>query len=368
MRRICIATCATKSYIYALPALLRSIARNVYSLQKIANAGDYEFMLLLVGDSAMKEAAEELLPLHFDDRITVRYFIHEWAETKNYQKDCQLTIGQMRTKMHEGALQWGADFCWSLDADVLPPENALTCSLQMLMFDSGYYSVAACPYPSQGGGAFLTGRGDQRNPIFADFDFAEREVSPEMQEKWDQICQAIEDDPENEAHHLARFELRKEIERECPPKHGGNIWKLNAEHGWRRRGWFDFAYPALGRGAVVPVDWCGFGCTLMDAKALAAADFTGYDGGGTEDLFIIWHRWFPKRLRICSIPHCPCDHIVRTGASKKLVHTAAYHEEQGSTEGHLRKRFRPWHQHHLGEVHDPANDGVPSREEATEEA
>jgi len=323
-------------------------------------------MLMLVGDKTIEETAGDLIPLHFGDEVEVQYFTHEWSEGVNYQKECQLNIAQMRTKMHEGAMRWGADFTWSLDADVLPPDNALHCSLQMLEFDDGYYSIAACPYPSQGGGSFLTGHGDQRNPIFADFDFDEREVSEELQQKWDDACDAVESDPEDQEAHKARFELRKEIEKSCPPKHGGNIWKLNAEHGWRKRGWFDFAYPAIGRGSVVPVDWCGFGATLMNAEALASADFTGYDGSGTEDLYIIWHRWHPKRLRICSIPHCPCDHIVRTGESKKLVHTDAYHEEHSATQGHLRRRFRAWHQHQPGEKPDPDNDGVPDTGEKPE--
>ena len=38
--------------------------------------------------------------------------------------------------------------------------------------------------------------------------------------------------------------------------------------------------PGHWRGSVVPTDWCGFGCTLMNKRALTAAHFDGYDGRG----------------------------------------------------------------------------------------
>jgi hypothetical protein len=53
----------------------------------------------------------------------------------------------------------------------------------------------------------------------------------------------------------------------------------------------DAAYPGLGIGAVVPSDRCGFGCTLMSKRALSLAQFDGYDGSGTEDLYMVWKRW-----------------------------------------------------------------------------
>ena len=357
MESIAITTCATKSYTYALSALLRAIQRNIYHLSSQENPLVHQFHLILVGDEEVETFADEargLMP-----QVQVHLHTEGWTEGANYQKHAQLTIAQMRSKMFEISRSLEVDACWSLDSDVIPPDNALLCSLQMLEFDGGYYSVACCPYPSQGGGSFLTGHGTRTNPIMPDFDLSEREVPKDMLKEWDDIEEKINKEPEEPEHHRERFELQKRIEKECPPKHGGNIWKLNAEHGWRRRGWFDFAYPAIGRGAIVPTDWAGFGATLMNRNALAAADFTGYDGNGTEDLFIIWKRWYPRRLRLCSIPHCPCDHIVRTGESKKIVHTFAYHEEHPETMDHLRREFRPWYQHTPGEDHDEKNDGVP---------
>jgi hypothetical protein len=357
-QRIAIVTCATKSYQYALPALIRAVSANLFNFAKIANR-EVDVLFVMVGDAGIEKfrsIAKTVLPTTVD--VVVRAF--DWQEGVNYQKAAQLTIAQMRTMTVDIARRWGADYCWSLDSDVLPKANSLLCSLQMLEFDGGYYSVAACPYPSQGGGSFLTGRGSKSNPILPDFDLMEREVGEDLLKEWDAILEHLREDPEDEKLHERRFELQKRIEETCPPKHGGNIWKLNAEHGWRRRGWFDFAYPALGRGSIVPSDWCGFGCTLMNAEALSLVDFSGYDGSGTEDLFIIWHRWFPRRLQICSIPHCPADHIVRTGEDKKLVHCVAYHEEHEETKDHLRRQFRPFYQHSAGEVYDPTNDGVPA--------
>ena len=110
----------------------------------------------------------------------------------------------------------------------------------------------------------------------------------------------------------------------------------------------DFAYPGIGEGAVVPSDWCGLGCTLMSKKALALADFNGYDGGGTQDLFLCWHRWHPAGLRLACVPHVVCDHVKREkalvdGQEKDVVsHYRAYHEQAPEYRGHLRVRKQPW--------------------------
>jgi len=365
-KRVAIVTCATKSYVYAIEAFMRAVSRNIYHLKK-HRPDEYEIKIIFVGDSEAWSQVEPAVEVMFGnqsahDRVCdVDHFVGDWTEGKNYKPLAQHTIAQMRTKTFELSRRWDADFCWSLDSDVLPPDHALLCSLQMLEFDGGYYSIACCPYPSQGGGSFLTGRGTRFNTILPDFDFEERDVPEDVAKEWTDLCAEVDADPENVELARKRYDMMKQIEKTCPPKYGGNIWKLNAEHGWRRRGWFDFAYPAIGRGAVVPTDWCGFGCTLLNSEALSVADFTGYDGAGTEDLFVVWKRWFPRGLKLCSIPHCPCDHVVRTGGDKrKIVHVHAYHEEHEETKDHLRRENRPFYQHHVGEEHDDANDGVPA--------
>jgi hypothetical protein len=128
----------------------------------------------------------------------------------------------------------------------------------------------------------------------------------------------------------------------------GNVWECNSKFGWRRRGWLENAYPAIGVGAVVPSDWCGFGCTLMNHAALQLANFDGYDGQGTEDLYVVWRRWHPAGLRINVIPHCPCDHVIwqkkKGGAEDEYNIILSSHETQGECVGHLRTRKVPWKQ------------------------
>jgi hypothetical protein len=105
----------------------------------------------------------------------------------------------------------------------------------------------------------------------------------------------------------------------------------------------DAAYPGIGRGSIVPSDWCGLGCTLLSKKALAHADFTGYEGKGTQDLFLCWHRWYPAGLKLACVPHIVCDHIKRKPSeapadAPEIIHYRAYHETEGEHRGHLRVR------------------------------
>jgi hypothetical protein len=109
----------------------------------------------------------------------------------------------------------------------------------------------------------------------------------------------------------------------------------------------DFAYPGIGYGAIVPSDWCGLGCTLLSKRALAHADFTGYEGKGTQDLFLCWSRWYPAGLKIACVPHIACDHIKhRPPEAPKdappIIHYRAYHETEGECRGHLRTRQQPF--------------------------
>ena len=241
--------------------------------------------------------------------------------------------------------------------------------MQMLEFDEGYYSIACCPYPSQGGGGFLCGRGTRQNQIAQDFSFEEREVDESIVLDREKIIKEIKDlkpgdDGEAQKLHERKAKIERDAQDNAPPKHGGNLWKIMAEGGWRPRGWFDQAYPAIGEGSIVPTDWCVFGATLLNYDALAAVYFTGYSGAGSEGLFIVWNRWKPRGLRLCAIAHVPCDHIVRTGDDKKIVHTLVSHEQGGEAVGHLRREFKPFYQHSVGEKYSEKNDGKPSVKQA----
>ncbi len=156
--------------------------------------------------------------------------------------------------------------------------------------------------------------------------------------------------------------LEKQIEKEVkrihrlhtkaknyPPDFGGNIFLVNGNYGWKPRGWLESAYPGIGRGAILPTDWVGLGCTLLNEKALSLATFDGYgpDFSGTQDLFLVSKRWRPNDLKMSVITHVLCDHVkyelnedkTRT---EKIKHYQAYHEPEGLQEGHLRVDTKPW--------------------------
>ncbi len=258
-----------------------------------------------------------------------------------------MLIARLRTAAFTAARRVGADYCWSLDSDTLPPHNALRCMLDMVRFDDGrVYQISACPYPNE---LFLGGRGNQFNQIAQDFLDTERKIPDELKAEIEALKkEAAETEPGKPTTPTPEWlEKKKKVDekiRECPPD--GNIWEVIGKHGWRQRGWIDHAYPALGWGVVVPSDWCGFGCTLMSREALAITSFDGYEGQGTEDLFIIWNRWWPAGLRINAILHCPCDHVIwskkKGGSPEEYTIIRSFHETNGDAVGHLRTRKHPW--------------------------
>lgn len=339
---VAITVCATKSYTYAMAAQARRVLANI-----VAAKIEPGWMILVGDDSAelrrIKALYENILPEGWKVWHAANPNFKEGGE--NYKSQAQLLIAAMRSEAFTLARKTGCEYCWSLDSDVLPPPNALRCSIDMLKFDNGYYSISTCPYPNT---AFLGGFGTPQHPIAEDFLMSERTIPEELQKEWEANEAELKafvdkkEEPTKEAREKWA-ETNKKI-RACPPK--GNIWEVISKHGWRRRGWLDNAYPAIGKGAVVPSDWCGFGCTLMNREALALADFEDYDGQGTEDLFVCWKRWYPAGLRLNVIPHCPCDHVIwqkkKGGNEKEYVHHVAYHELEGEYRGHLRQRAQKW--------------------------
>lgn len=365
--KFAITICATKRYTYAMSAQARRVQAACQHIK--------EGHIILVGDGSDElKKIQELYKRLMPDEWKV-YVIWEKSlvdNHKNYKENAQMVIGQMRTAAFDMARSLDIDQCLSLDSDVLPPANAVKAMQQMLEFDDGYYSIATCPYPSQGGGGFLGGRGTIFHPIAPDFYEEEREVPENLKNQLIEIRKKIADTPRPkseeeskavEALHKSCHELEEKA-KACPPK--GNVFELNGKR-WRPRGWFDNAYPALGKGAVVPSDWCGFGCTMMNKKALAYAHFDGYDGRGTEDLYIVWHRWYTADLKLCCIAHCPCDHVIRNpGKEGYFILQQAYHETEGECVGHLRIRPRAFYAFDFGEKFDPENNGkfVPKKEES----
>lgn len=347
MTKLVITVCATANYCYAMKTLASRVAANLVS------AGWTDPGVAIISGDASKPVKEALkewklaLPAnwtiaHLDAGV-------ENVSDANYKKEAQTLIAKLRNAAFTAARKESADYCWSLDSDTLPPHNALRCMLDMVRFDAGrVYQISACPYPNE---LFLGGRGNQFNQIAPDFLEHERKLPDDLKAEIEALKKEAEEsvklDPKQTEPPKEWLERKKKVEervRECPPD--GNIHEVTGKHGWRPRGWIDHAYPAMGWGAIVPSDWCGFGCTLMTREALAIANFEGYDGGGTEDLFIIWNRWWPAGLRINAILHCPCDHVIwskkKGGNPEEYTLIRAFHETHGEAIGHLRTRKVPW--------------------------
>lgn len=334
-KSLAITVCATKSYRYAM----RSQAHRVAAC--LSYAGRTKADVVLVGDDSIEEVGNEWARiLGFDVRILRLKTLKETGE--NYKKSAQLRIASMRTEMFNATRS--SDLVWTLDSDVLPPPNALRCMEDVLQFDNGYYHVAFCTYPNDGP---LGGMGVHAGAVMAPNIYEdERKLTPELRKERDALNKAFRaikrrDKIPEELTKKAE-ELRKKIE-ECPPD--GNIFTLQGRR-WRRRGWLDHAYPGIGLGAVLPSAWAGFGCNLHSRKAADLCDWTGYDGGGTEDVFITAFRWNPAGIRIAVVPHVYCSHVVggfkKEGRGDGYVLLHAYHEHDGEQQGHLRTRPIPW--------------------------
>lgn len=258
-----------------------------------------------------------------------------------YKKEAQLIIATLQQKAFGFAREIGADFFWSVESDILVPPNSLKVLLQALEFDDNYYSIGMVTYPN---GQFLGGRGTPTRHICEDIYEDEREISGDLMEKIEKRKKKIEelskDRKEPSKSLIEDWQNLDEEIKKCKPK--GNIFELQSK-GWRKRGWMDSAYPAIGRGALLPTDWVGLGCTLINKKALSLATFDGYELNGTQDLFLCWKRWHPEGLNMCVIPHILCSHVKRKlnkdrHRTEEVEIFEAYHEQSGECAGHLRQR------------------------------
>jgi len=334
---------ATKPYLHAWRACY----------QRIITAAQHEVCTIIyVSDDSLEcfKAYTDLTKAIPSNWETVHIPLELPAvEAEAYKVDSQLLIAKMQQVGLDKARQLSSDFCWMVEADVLVPADSfrmLKWSLSMPTEDgSPYYDVAMVTYPN---GHFLGGCGTPQHPIAEDYLAEERTLPKELLAKYTLVKKEEEElrvkkeQPTKEWIENAQ-KLNDEIKK-CPPN--GNIWQLNATNGWRRRGWLDNAYPAVGRGAILPTDWVGVGCTMLSKKALALATFEGYEGKGTQDLFLCWHKWFPAGLKMTVITHTLCDHVkherVEGKNTGKYIHHQAYHEQQGENRGHLRVRSTPW--------------------------
>lgn len=369
MKTLTITNYFTKKYCYALKAQARKVLANIQDLSPD------EWAIHFVACTDRSDNAREAFNYYAEllkGKATCHQILNDYdadavSQTEiPYKESVQLLIAQMTQAVFDKARLLNADFTWMLEADVLPAPNALRCLFDVLRFDGGYYDVAFSPYPSNGGGSFLGGFGSPTNHIHKDFIAKERKLSPEQQQRLEKSNEEEKEYQEKkvkppESWIKERLALEEEIDK-CPPD--GSIWEINAKHGWRRRGWLDFAYPAISKGMIVPVDWCGTGNTLLSKKALSVSYLDGYPGKGTQDLYLIWNRWHPAGLRIGLTTQALSDHVVTVREqgkdgkrTSKIVHLFTYYETQGEAAGHIRWRALPWYAAELGEQYDPANDG-----------
>ena len=348
-RNIAVATYATKRYSYAIPNFIRRLSAS------IIHAKQKKGTIIFVSDKSSEikkvlNQVQEYIPNGWEIKL---YDIDVKDDNlTNYKEDAQLLIAQLQSHAFSIARALDVDYLWSVESDVLVAHNSLDVSLNILDFDQGYYDVAMCAYPSQGGGAYLGGRGNYFHHIADDFSTEEKDLPKELREEIkvrEKEAKKTGFDPDREWLERGR-QINEEV-KGCPPKE--NVFSANGKK-WRQRGWFDYAYPAIGKGAIVPTDWVGLGCTLISKKALALAHFDGYEGKGTQDLYVGWNFWKPNDINMCVTSHSICDHIIRRRDGEKqlwedFIHVFAYHEYEGECKGHLRQRHLPFYTHIAGE-------------------
>lgn len=351
MKITCIVV-GTESYLFAINPCLRRIRAAEHQAK---TRRDIDLSVILVTDKGGANYIEDN-KIPFDGVVEI-----EMSEGGiRYGQEAQLLIANLQQVGLAYAIEQGSDLCWSVESDVLVPHNALSCSLDMLDFDDGYYDVSFVTYPSQSGGMFLGGYGSPQHPIEQDFLPEERDLPEEIAREYEETKAWLDNVPEGTEQkdvqeRADKFHaLVKDLDK-YPPK--GNVFELNGKK-WRRRGWMDHAYPGIGRGAVLPTDWTGMGCTLMSRRAMNASSFDGYDGGGTQDLFLNQRRWAADDLKSCVITHTVCEHVVaKNDEEGRRVHAFAHHEAGGECKGHLRIQHRPYYKFDGTDKYDQKNDG-----------
>ncbi len=299
--KLCIGICATQSYQYALRTQATAI------LRCLASAGiDDADLIIATDEQGLPAAAMEM----YENLGRIRpHFLKRPVEDglQNYKPGAQSVIATLREACLSQARKLGATHFWSLDSDCIPPFNALRVSFNVLQMDAGWYSIAFCPYPSQGGGSLLGGYGSLTDQIFTTPP-TDRQCPPELIRRWVECLDEYQANP----HPATGERLKAVVEESKKFPMRANIFTLQGEgFSLKRCGWAEYAYPGIGLGAIMPTKWCGFGCTLLNSEAMNATDWLGYQGSGTEDLHAGWIRWYPRGLRIAWIGHCLVSHVIR---------------------------------------------------------
>lgn len=335
---LAVCTYATKSYLHAWKQCIRGITT------AISHYPEGHFIYACDDSKECKDAAE-LLKTELPANWKIHVIIHKIEDdtSQNYKEEAQIRIGQLQGSAFSAARKVKSDLCFSVESDVLITPDSLRVlewALNMPNSDgSPIYDIAAGTYPNS---SPLLGFGTPQNPIAEDFLPKERKLKPRIKLVFEECEKRLKyfdkntpkENIEKEQKRMAR--VHKYIKK-CPPD--GNIWEVIAKYGWRRRGWLEHAMPP-GLTQVFQTDWCGLGVTLLSKKALALADFNGYEGKGTQDLYLCWKKWYPNGLKIAGVPHIYCDHVKKR--EKEIEHLIAFRETEGEYRGHMRVKTQKW--------------------------
>jgi len=341
---LAIGTYATRSYTYAMREQLPML---VAALQYAEYQGEVVWIFACDNSSEAKTAfdrhARQL------DKMGVKCHAikvdcgRRDGKNKGHKQQSNKLIATMQAAAMGQARAFNVDEFWSLESDILPQAKTLRVCLDSLKWDKGYYDVVMCTYPNSN---FLGGHGTPQHWICDNVYPDERKLPPDLQKRFDRRKKLMEylSHKQKQPTMADRNEWRKvdELVKQCPPI--GNVFALNARSGWRPRGWLTDAYPGVGMGALLPTRWVGMGCTLLSKRALSLAEFTGYDGGGTQDLWLSWKCWQAHGLNLAVSSHALCSHAKIVQEKGKIKHIVyhAFHEMMGLQQGHLRMETRPF--------------------------
>lgn len=287
--------------------------------------------------------------------IKSHHLIVNCEEDNGNKKHCDKgnrLIAALQAAAFNKARSLKAELFWSLESDILPTAKTLRTSLDSLAWDKGFYDVVMCTYGNRG---FLGGYGTPQQAICPDVYPEERKLTEGIKKRLEKKKKREEElsrlqQKYTDEDHKSWVQLDEDIAK-CPPL--GNMFYLQSL-GWKPRGWFENAYPGVGLGALLPTRWAGMGCTLLSKRALALAEFTGYNGAGTQDLHLGWKCWQNNGLRLAVTSHALCHHVkkvvdedgkpvLKDGVEQVIVYFAT-HEIMGSQQGHLRLRDVPFNE------------------------
>lgn len=329
-------TAATKSYAYALPACAKAMARS------LSKSGDDVTWIVATDEAAtVEEAVRAWGSFGLSEPKILDGFTEGDSEKDKakYKEQSQLLISRMQQACLDEATKLDADLYFSVESDILIHPHAyrglkwlLECPVEPR------YSVAVTTYFN---GSFLCGRGTPQRQIAEDFAEDERAIPPDLEKKIKENKSlmaklAKERKRPSEEQMKNSSDLHEEIKK-CHPK--GNVFEMNAK-GWKKRGWLDTAYPgAACQGAVLPTDWCGLGCTMWGRDVQELTNFSGYEGKGTQDLFLVWSKWYPAKKKIGCLVGAPASHVKRS-ADGLVIWEPMFVPDNEETAGHLRVNQR----------------------------